>query len=388
MLDESAFAEPRLRVLAVTPTLAPGGAEQQLVTLVRNCQRVSFTAIVGLGGVGGHDGYRLGKLVNVPIWVADIHTGDSRESAIERCVKQRQEAGMKFDIILHWGFDKLDLSFTGVPVIHASHASAEEEINTWHMQYYKSMGVSKSNFLTTVCESGVRIFDESQRSKEQVYVIHNGGDIERTRPIMGGAWQRERWKIAADKKVLLFLGRMFNGKGAEVAIDCLSHLPEEYVLVMYGWGDLREELVRRARSTAKGRVMFPQPRFAGLGDVYAAADAVLLPSRSEAFPLVMVEAWQSQTPLVCSEFKTLLECEQKYNNGNPLAWHTPCPPSARELADTVLSIDPADSRVVDACQVGLTELSASAMVGRWESFFYFCMREWLNRAELGVTEWI
>ncbi len=388
MLDDSSFAEPRLRVLAITPTLAPGGAEQQLVTLIRHSQRLKFVSIIGLGGVGGFHGLRLSSMVNVPIWVADIHTGDSRESAVIRQVKARMEQGAAFDIIIHWGFQELDLAFTGVPVVHASHASATEDINEYHAQYYRLLGKSKSNFLCCVSKSGVEIFDPKQRSRTKVQVIHNGGDIERTRQVNGRNWQRAMWDLNDEHRVMLFLGRLFPGKGAEVAIDALPHLPDSYRLVMYGWGDSREELVMRAKANAPGRVIFPQPQLAGLGDVYAACDVSVLPSRSEAFPLVMVEAWQAGIPLVCSEFQTLMECEEAYNDGRPLAWHVPCPPSAKDLAAAVQEVDEADPRIMEAQQVGMSQLSASAMVGRWENYLFECMHEWLKRAQRGGVQWV
>ena len=137
----------------------------------------------------------------------------------------------------------------------------------------------------------------------------------------------------------------------------------------------------------KGRVWFPQPALDKLGDVYAACDCVVIPSDSEAFPLVMVEAWQAGKPLVCSEFQTLGEVERKYADGKELAFHIPCPPTAKDVARVAQkAVDSNGTREMLAMELGILHFSASAMVSRWEDFFYRIKREWLQRGQFGEVE--
>jgi len=97
---------------------------------------------------------------------------------------------------------------------------------------------------------------------------------------------------------------------------------------------------------------------------------------TEAFPLVLIEAWQSGIPVVCSEFATISEIERTYAGGDELAWHVPCPPSANQLAEAVQEVGDGDDRVGQAQRLAMTVFNATAMVGRWEKLFYHCVAEW------------
>lgn len=386
MLNQEPFHSPKLRVLAISPALLPGGAEQHLTTLIRHAKTIKYVGIISINHYGNPIPAVLAETVSMacPHHAIYIEEGETPPAAINRGVSSIT-AG--YDVILYWGLADLDLRWTKRPVIHISHASGVEKANKTHFDFVLRTGASNANFHVAVCRSGITSFARDVQELGDIQVIHNGADVERSRPIHGREWQRNRWGISDQDKLLLYVGRFYDGKGADVALQSLSYLPDNYKICLHGWGSQADQL-RSMAQAFKGRVIFPQPRFHGLGDVYAAADMVVIPSASEAFPLVLVEAWQSACPVVCSDFSTLRECEEVYTGGMELAWHIPCPPSPRELADAVLQVDPADPRVMRALQVGLTSLTASAMVGRWEAFMYDCMRQWHDQGRLGIVETI
>lgn len=110
--------------------------------------------------------------------------------------------------------------------------------------------------------------------------------------------------------VLLFVGRIQPLKGLDVAIEALAELREhpDAVLVVVGGAsgaDGPEELERvQARAEAvgvAGRVRFvpPQPHHL-LSTYYRAANVVVVPSRSESFGLVALEAAACGTPVVAA----------------------------------------------------------------------------------------
>ncbi|MCY3786661.1 MAG: glycosyltransferase [bacterium] len=112
--------------------------------------------------------------------------------------------------------------------------------------------------------------------------------------------------------VLLFVGRVQPLKGLELAVRTLAALGDRYgaakLLVVGGPSGQqgRAELARVRRLTAagglEGRVRFvaPQPHHR-LATYYRAADVVLVPSRSESFGLVALEAAACGTPVVAAE---------------------------------------------------------------------------------------
>lgn len=115
--------------------------------------------------------------------------------------------------------------------------------------------------------------------------------------------------LSAEHPVLLFVGRIQPLKGLEIAIRALAEVADaNAVLVVVGGpsgvegleeadrcGALAEELgvAHRIRWTP------PQPHHL-LSTYYRAADVVLVPSRSESFGLVALEAAASGTPVVAA----------------------------------------------------------------------------------------
>lgn len=387
MLDYEVFQKPRLRVAALTPGLSTGGAEIWLATLFRHAQTVKYTSLLSFGYSPQHLSSMFG---NIPIEIVDKGEADLMAETALKFIPANGGA----DLIMYWGIDPMpSLLKLGVPVVHVSHSSATEiSPRATHPEFVHRFGKSSANFIAAVSYSSSLLFDQSLRQRDDVTVIHNGADVERTRPAFGRDWQRQRWKIDQNAKVLLYVGRFSEEKGPDLLLEAMPKLPDDWHLVMVGWGPMEAELKARAKNLLPrpeksiSRIIFPQPRLTGLGDFYAAADVVVLPSFSEAFPLVMVEAWHAGIPLVCANFRTLEEIESVYNLGNPLAWHIGCPPTGAEIAESVQLADRDDKRVEDAAQIAFEHLSATAMVARWESYFYKCVADWHQIGQDGLLQ--
>jgi len=119
---------------------------------------------------------------------------------------------------------------------------------------------------------------------------------------------RRRLQLPADRPLLLFVGRIQPLKGADLALRCLAELPEEVTLAVVGGPSGAEgpaELDRLCALAAnlgiaeRVRWVRPQPHEA-LADWYRAADVCLVPSRSESFGLVALEAAACATPVVAA----------------------------------------------------------------------------------------
>jgi D-inositol-3-phosphate glycosyltransferase len=114
-------------------------------------------------------------------------------------------------------------------------------------------------------------------------------------------------------RLVLFVGRLQSHKGPDVAVRTLAEAVsrassgDDLVLGIVGGpsGSHADEMARLADLASKlgiaDRVMFfpPQPQVR-LADFYSAADALLLPSRSESFGLVALEAQACGTPVVAA----------------------------------------------------------------------------------------
>jgi D-inositol-3-phosphate glycosyltransferase len=115
--------------------------------------------------------------------------------------------------------------------------------------------------------------------------------------------------------VLLFVGRIQPLKGADVAVRALASLrrPDAVLLIVGGASGLAgdgavaelKRLVDDLGVTKQVRFVAPQPHHL-LSTYYRAADVVLVPSRSESFGLVALEAAACGTPVVAAAVGGLL----------------------------------------------------------------------------------
>ncbi len=167
----------------------------------------------------------------------------------------------------------------------------------------------------------------------------------------------------AGARLLLFVGRLQVHKGPDVAVRTLAELiardpggTADVVLALVGGpsgaghGAEVAHLMDLASALGVGeRVMFfpPQPQ-ARLADFYAAAEAVLVPSRSESFGLVALEAQACGTPVIAAGVGGLRYVVDDRVTGYLVEGHDPS-----DHADRVLSIlrDGAGARRMGAAGV-------------------------------------
>jgi len=110
--------------------------------------------------------------------------------------------------------------------------------------------------------------------------------------------------------LLLFVGRIQPLKGADVAVETLAELDRDDVSLLIVGGSSGpdgdhevqklEKLVAECGLVGRVTMIPPQPHHV-LSTYYRAADVCLVPSRSESFGLVALEAAASGTPVVASD---------------------------------------------------------------------------------------
>ncbi len=124
------------------------------------------------------------------------------------------------------------------------------------------------------------------------------------------AQARRALGLPSSEEMLLFVGRIQPLKAADVAVMTLSRLrrfPESFLVVVGGPSgpqgpvelDRLGALVKKLGLSGRVRFVPPQPHEL-LSTYYRAADVCLVPSRSESFGLVALEAAACGTPVVAS----------------------------------------------------------------------------------------
>jgi D-inositol-3-phosphate glycosyltransferase len=159
-------------------------------------------------------------------------------------------------------------------------------------------------------------------------------------------------------RLLLFVGRLQAHKGPDVAVRTLAEAiardpdgTDDVVLAIVGGpsgsshGAEVARLMDLASALGVGErvVLFPPQPQARLADFYAAADVVLVPSRSESFGLVALEAQACGTPVVAASVGGLRYVVDDGVTGLLVEGHDP-----GDHADRVLALlrDPAVARAM------------------------------------------
>jgi glycosyltransferase involved in cell wall biosynthesis len=112
---------------------------------------------------------------------------------------------------------------------------------------------------------------------------------------------REESRTEDGRTKVLFMTRLVKGKGADVAIRSMRHLPPDVTLVIAGDGEQREELEHLTVSLGlQARVSFTG-WVAGeaKGELLRTADVFCLPTTYDAFPMSLIEAMSYGLPIVC-----------------------------------------------------------------------------------------
>ena len=163
--------------------------------------------------------------------------------------------------------------------------------------------------LASTAEERLQLAELYGAEPSRIEIVPPGVDHSMFRPSRGeGALLRARLGLE-DRPLLLFVGRIQPLKGVDVAIRALALLddPRSTLVVVGGPSGpsgaaesnrLHELVVELGLGD---RVVFlpPQPHDA-LADFYRAADVCVVPSRSESFGLVALEAAACGTPVVAA----------------------------------------------------------------------------------------
>jgi D-inositol-3-phosphate glycosyltransferase len=180
----------------------------------------------------------------------------------------------------------------------------------------------------------VELYDASP---DEVDVVHPGVDLDVFRPGDGRAAARARRGIAPDAVMLLFVGRIQPLKAPDVLLRAAAALVERdpslrsrLVVVVCGGPsgsgldqpEALADLAAELRISDLVRFEPPASREV-LADWYRAADVTVIPSHSESFGLVAVEAQACGSPVVAADVGGLRTAVADAVSGVLVAGHDP-----------------------------------------------------------------
>lgn len=136
---------------------------------------------------------------------------------------------------------------------------------------------------------------------DKIHIIHNGISDD-FRPASQGDARRELG-LQGQRAIALFVGLLVPVKGVDVLLEAVARGAGEYQVLIVGDGDSGSELAARAQHLGLGpeRVAFVGSK--GHDEIprwLVAADLLVLPSRSEGRPNVVLEAQACGRPVVAT----------------------------------------------------------------------------------------
>ncbi len=153
-------------------------------------------------------------------------------------------------------------------------------------------------------------------------------------------WARSSKPVEREAELqLVFVGNLVEAKGVVQLIEDLSQVDEDVGLWIIGEGPLEARIRNIARITKGIRLLGPRDR-RGIVPYIMGADAVILPSKSEGFPTVALEALTLRKPLILSDIavhKALFhQVAIFYSPGDPFSLNRALKKlRSRELVDLV-----------------------------------------------------
>ena len=221
-----------------------------------------------------------------------------------------QEEGMQFDVIhahdcTTFPAAMLLKKVTGKPLIVHVHIT---EFDKTGGQYADSRvyaiekaGMDAADLVVAVSNLvRNRCIHQYYQRPEKVRVVYNAVDF------VGKPSLEERFRIKDQDKVVLFLGRVTLQKGPDYFIEAAKKVLDidpNVKFVVAGTGDMLPQLIERAASLGIGnKVIFPGFVDREQGDrLYRMADVFVMPSVSEPFGIVPLEAMYQGTPTIISK---------------------------------------------------------------------------------------
>ena len=302
----------KIRVGYVASVLLPaGGVETLLSQLLRYGFRIEWVGVAH-APKKPEDLIKDDTYMGIPIIKSHVFDDAVRKLASRSDVLYAWQA----DDLARLATLDLDIPVWGCVHGQCSYAATAGEriasIRAGHM-------VAVSEAASKVCLSPARI-------------IYNGADLNALSQGPSRWEQRDMWGIGNDEIAVGYVGRWATGKRVNLIVSAFAHLPTHIRPVLCVAGALPPLDERRQAEESAGRKIVWTTTTTP-GAAYRAFDAVVMASETEGGPLVALEAWACECPLITTPVGMIPELIQSHGD---LAYLLPMNPSSQEIAMAIV----------------------------------------------------
>ena len=151
--------------------------------------------------------------------------------------------------------------------------------------------IKRSRHIVVVCDSQKRLMVKWGVQPDRITVIHNAISVRPVQP-----------KLTSATTTLLSVGRLSREKGHMLLVqavhDLVAHAERAFKLIIVGDGPERRRIQRYVRKHRLDRWVSLEGAQTNVGAYYRQADLFVLPSYTEGFPMVLLEAALHDCPML------------------------------------------------------------------------------------------
>lgn len=236
---------------------------------------------------------------------------------VKKAAKQKKIPYIATIHMSHLGFERYIYIRKKYPML-----TPAEWMRYWsesiHYHFYK-------NASALLCvNKEVEMITQKLFPKQKILYFPNGVDTKRFSNGNGEQF-RKKHDIPLNAKVILCIGRISESKNQLLLVKAFSKIkkvhPEAYLLLIGPIKDLsyKEKLTREVLESGIQESFSLLPAISSndpdLVDAYHACDVFALPSKNEAFGMVILEAWSTGKPVIASHIGGIPELIHHEQNG-------------------------------------------------------------------------
>jgi|TARA_B100001093_G_scaffold425695_1_gene419289 glycosyltransferase involved in cell wall biosynthesis len=290
------------KILYVLPTLKKDGAEVQIANLIKNCDNFEIDLFT-------FDLYRIGDSIEQNLGEIKVFSKKRILSIIE-IYKLIQVNN--YDIV-HSHLPKADLfvglinlfnnSFIHIISVHAQYGTRTEESKIKYLFFniFWKFILNRSDGVIAISGKIKKWLVQNKKiSSKKITTIHYGIEItNRTESTLNG-------------NTIGMAARILPWKGWEGVLKVALVLKKQnldYKLIFAGSDDInyKKTLVEKVKEQGLEEYVFFHNHYENIEDFFSKIDLFLFLSESEGFGLVVLEAIENNTPVICSNIEPLSE---------------------------------------------------------------------------------
>jgi glycosyltransferase involved in cell wall biosynthesis len=286
----------RRRIALITPHLGPGGAENVLLEVAGAIDRQRCE--VSLIATQSQDSRWRGRWEPITDHVYDLAA----------LVSPDRMVAALYSMAANWEFDVCVIqnslaAYSAIPLLRGErpHLKIIDLIHAvdpeWDFVSSTAPVASQIDLRLAISEAARQCLLQAGTPQEKIRLIRNGIDLSLFRPAP--------LRPAEAPKNILFAGRLDPAKRPLLLVDIAAELVKlrpgrDFRVLVAGDGTERESLRARLRKTGLESVFALMGQVDDVPALLADADVIVVPSRAEGIPLIVLEAFAATRPVICS----------------------------------------------------------------------------------------